>query len=193
MGWTFPPSASLSVFDAFPIDRDQANQYMERICTEDEMDDGFSRLHSKIMEKEDMDSAVFCYKNEQYKACALLLFSLIDGILIRKQELEVGDVKKANRSVGKKAVEKLKAKYGIPEDESSVMTLLLDSNLIACLMSFYANGDNFKKEPPTINRNFISHGMMERTVQKYDCIQLFLALLNLLEFVEFEPYAENAS
>ena len=46
------------------------------------------------------------------------------------------------------------------------------------------NGDDFVKEPDVINRNFVGHGMNRRKVRRKDCIQLFLALYNVVDMTE---------
>jgi len=57
--------------------------------------------------------------------------------------------------------------------------------MFACFEKFFENGNDFRKEPKLINRNFIAHGMNRRDVRKRDCIQLFLALYNLVDFLDF--------
>lgn len=47
-----------------------------------------------------------------------------------------------------------------------------------------SGGENFVKEPKTINRNYIDHGMNTRDVRKRDCVQLFLATYNLCEIMD---------
>ncbi len=56
--------------------------------------------------------------------------------------------------------------------------------LIECLNKFFEDGHDFREEPKVINRNFIDHGMNQRRVRRKDCIQLFLALHNLVELLD---------
>ena len=51
----------------------------------------------------------------------------------------------------------------------------------------FEKANDFMREPDTLNRNYIGHGMNRRSVRKRDCIQLFLALNNLMEFLDTEP------
>lgn len=54
------------------------------------------------------------------------------------------------------------------------------------LETLFAGGKGFKSEPDTLNRNYIGHGMNRRAVRKRDCIQLFLALNNLMHFFDLK-------
>ena len=51
-------------------------------------------------------------------------------------------------------------------------------------ISIFADGDDFKKQPKIVNRNFIGHGMLTSNVKKRDCIQLFLLYYNFLSFFD---------
>ena len=174
IGWTYLPSSWTNFFDEKPTEIKSANAEMMSYCNKQEMHELFECLKKSSVKKDDLDAAIYCYENGKYKPCALILFSLIDGKLIRNQGLTA-----KNRSVGSGAVYRFKQK--IESDEKRAFyEILFDVNVFACLISFFKRYDNFKNEPEIINRNFVMHGMTGRAVRKRDCIQLFLLLNNLL-------------
>ena len=182
LGWTIIPNAPLKLFKRDPSSLENPNKVAMKYCSAKDMDELFSSLKSQTVNQSDLSSAIFCYQQRQYKACAQLLFGLIDSKLIRKQPRRDGE----NRVVGSGAVRKLKEKFRAEHNIEELFFLALDyKNLMACLETLFAFGDNFKSEPPVINRNYIDHGMNSRHVRKRDCIQLFLALHNLLSFLEY--------
>ena len=139
----------------------------------------FNKIKKKNTKKSDLDSAIFCYRNKQYKACAMLIFCLIDSLLIKRQS------KDQWRKVGLNAIKKLNEKFEEKLSSRSLFIIgLYNTNLKTCLETIFAQGKNFVKEPSIINRNFISHGMNTRVVRKRDCTQLFIVLHNLLYFLD---------
>lgn len=177
LGWTTIPIAPYRLFRDGPSHFDDPHKALLAYCTPSAMESLFQSLRNQRMNHQDLNSAIFNYQQKHYKACAMLLFSLIDAKLIRDQP------KQSNRLVGARAVKKWKEKIGI-QTEQFLFTNLSYLNLTACLDALFAKSDNFQQEPATINRNFLAHGMNTRPVRKRDCIQLFLALHNLLSFYE---------
>ena len=179
-GWTLCPNAPFDCFDDLPASIEAANATMTPLCSKHEMEQLFEELHGQRIKKEDLDAAILCYNNRQYKACALILFGIIDAKLIRKQKRG-----ERYRPSGSKAAKRLREQFEGGDNEKMLFTMLLCVNLFTCLETLFANADDFKVEPATINRNFVSHGMTRRPVRQRDCIQLFLALYNLMLFFEF--------
>lgn len=103
-GWTYIPSMPIKMFYTAPEDIKEANKQAIKYCSDSEMGKLFDSLRKWKLCHSDLESAIFCYQNKQYKACALMLCGLIDSKLIRLQS----DVK---RPVGAGAVAKLKANY----------------------------------------------------------------------------------
>lgn len=178
-GWTCLPDMPWYLFCEHPKSIGEANVSVRKYHSSEAMEEIFSELRMHKIKKEDLESAILCYRYKQYKACALLLFGIIDSKLIRKQQKGDG-----RRKSGEGAVRKIQKAFEKCKDEESFYTMLKYVNLFACLSTFFANGNDFKKEPITINRNFIDHGMNSRSVRKRDCIQLFLLLKNLMDFME---------
>ena len=85
-GWTPPPNADLDLFYQPPIDLKSANKIMKKLTGREEMEYVFDTL-SKVnkLRKSDLNEAINCFKCKSYKACSLILFSLIDAKLIRMQ------------------------------------------------------------------------------------------------------------
>lgn len=178
-GWTWFQNAPLNFFNTPPLDYTDANNKVKSLCSTQAIENLFNDLRQQNINMTDLESAIFCYQNKQYKACTLLLFGLIDAKLIRKQPIS-----EKRRKVGATAVKLLKGQFEEQKDEQAFYTILCFANLITCLETFFADGNNFKNEPLNVNRNFVDHGMSRRNVRKRDCIQLFLALNNLLYFLD---------
>lgn len=178
-GWTLPPDAPIGCFYEPPANIEDANMAMRKLCSKSEIELLFEELRGQNIKKADLESAIVCYNNRQYKACALILFSIIDAKLIRKQK-KVGKY----RPSGIKAAIALRKQFENGDKEKTFFTVLYCMNVLACLDTFLANGGDFKVESSTINRNFLAHGMTRRSVRQRDCIQLFLALYNLEEFLK---------
>ncbi|MGN0629578.1 MAG: hypothetical protein ACI4IW_08135 [Oscillospiraceae bacterium] len=178
LGWTYLPFSPPNFFDEAPKGIKEANSQMMAYCTDEEIEEIFKDLRKSSLKKSDLESAIFCYKNSQYRACAHILFSFIDSKLIRCQ-----GTRTKKRDTGWNAIKKLNKKLNGKEEQILYETLY-SANIIACLQEFFKTYPNFKNEPPLINRHFLMHGMTTRAVRKRDCIQLFLLLDNLLLLVD---------
>lgn len=178
LGWTWFQDAPMNFYDNPPTDMKDASVKVRHLCTMQGMESIFSQLREQKINHEDLESAIFCFRNKQYKACALMLFGLIDAKLIRVQSKNKG-----KRKVGAGAVRQLKTQFEANKNEQVFYTMLFCSNLFACLETIFAYGNDFKDEPNTINRNFVDHGMNHSRIRKRDCVQLFLVLNNLMYFL----------
>lgn len=174
IGWTYLPSSWGNFFDENPTDINSANKEMMSYFTKEEQQELFDCLKLSSVKKDDLETAIFCFENHKYKPCALILFSLIDGKLIRNQGLQA-----KGRPVGNGAIKRFKEKIE-SDEERAFYEIIYDANVLACLKAFFQGCPNFKDEPEIINRNFVMHGMTGRAVRKRDCVQLFLLLNNLL-------------
>lgn len=182
MGWSVIPHAPLKLFNGVPDTIKEADKIALQYFDKDGMEHLFSNLKKKRIKKEDINSAIYCFENKQYKACALLLFGIIDAKLIRLQSIRKTEKR---RKVGSKAVKELETKYRKKTDEEYFLYhMLYATGLLACLNTFFADGNDFREEPEVVNRNFIDHGMNRRRVRRKDCIQLFVALYDLVELLE---------
>lgn len=184
-GWTSMPNSDLTIFENAPTDIKDANNKIKIWCKKEDVEILFEFLHSaEGVNKTDLEEAISLYYSQQYKPCAMLLFSLIDAKLIRMQRKEDRDIKTKRRNSGAKAIKKIKQRIELEQDiNETFYLLLLFVNLFACIEVFFEDAKDFKKQPTLINRNFLQHGMLTRRVKKRDCIQLFLLYYNFLEFV----------
>ncbi len=179
-GWTVLPYAQINSFNCCPETLQEADRFALKYCKKSDMQRLFTELEEVCARKRDVREAVFCYNQRQYKACALILFSIIDSRFIRMQNKD-----DENYAVGVKAIVKYKkiVKQKISDSENLFLWLSY-VNLFSCLFSFFENTNNFTKEPLTINRNYLDHGMSYKLVRKKDCIKLFLLLYNILNCID---------
>ena len=197
-GWTVIPHANFKYFNTAPASRKEANEkVLACFKTKSQMEEFWKAFDSaEKVKKSDFVEAIKDFDNHCYKSCAMMLYSLIDGRLIRlqggpKAQKENLDTKKSKkkpvRYSGASAVNKINSKYNeIHEDEieSWFFSNLTRENLFCALAVLYANGNDFREQPDIMNRNFVDHGMLHRKVRRMDCIQLFLAYYNFLMFEE---------
>lgn len=182
-GWTIIPTASFALYSVIPASRTEANKMALHECTKSTIERLFrSTAKMKHCKNSDFSEAVFDFEHKKYKSCALVLFALIDAKLIRIQR--TSDLKGKRRDVGVRAVDKARCRADERTEEYMLLTILNHTNLFACLDAMFGSGNDFKRQPEIINRNFIDHGMLTRKVTRLDCLQLFF-LYYLLHFLEF--------
>ena len=180
-GWTTAPAMPVDLFDTCPASIEEADRVMLQYCKKDDINDLFCKLENICTRKKDLREAIKCYENGCYKACALILFSIIDSRMIRK----ASTVQSENHPTGMKAILSYKEKTKqIVNDDAYLYFLLMHKNLFTCLCAVFDDTNNFKKNTKVINRNYYDHGMTYRAVRKKDCIKLFLLLYNLLDFID---------
>lgn len=177
LGWTAPIIAPDVLLQTSPDAdaRNAHNCFMSLFSKKSEIEKLFDVIKGYFPKNKDFESAVFCFLNRQYKACALILFSLIDSICIRAQN------RTEKLKTGMGAIKKL-VKQSKNHDEN-LFQMLQGINLFSCLTVLFQDTGNFTKKFPIINRNYIMHGMNTSHVRKRDCIQLFLVLANLSFFL----------
>lgn len=185
-GWTMNPCAAYgTMFVIAPETKEEADAVALKNCRKKTMPLIFEEIRKrKKVRREDFEEAVFDFNNSEYKSCALILFTLIDAQLIRLQKKSDFDSKQSQRKVGAQAVKKAKTKAEDDLDKRLFFTTMFCSNLFACLFKVFENGNDFRRQPQVINRNFLNHGMLTRRVTRKDCIQLFLLYYNMLSFIE---------
>lgn len=184
-GWTFIPSVVLGFYHTSPDSLEDADSKALAQLTKDEFGNLLKLLRVKNINIDDLDEAVYCFEHKKYKACAMILFSMIDFLFINPQpanpqpDREKGE---HSRFIGSRAFSDAKT-----EIERHGMLTPQHYNTYPCLFQFYKNTEDFMREPPDIiNRNFIAHGMSKRSVSYIDCIKLFLALYNTSVLLNFQ-------
>lgn len=187
-GWTLPPTATWFDITIIPQNQSEANQIMSSYITASNIASLLDVIRNeKRVKRPDFEEAVFCYKNRKYKACAMLLFSLIDGIYLHTQPSS--NTLNQYRKVGAKGILRFQKDLQTSNKEPWLFSSLLEINVISCLSSIYKAYNSFNNEPTNIiNRNFVMHGMGNRKVLRRDCIQLFLLYYNVLNSAHILKY-----
>lgn len=181
-GWTLPPNADLELFYVSPSDKKEAFEIVQPYIDKGGMQFVFDiLLEMKHIRKSDMKEAIADYKDKRYKSCIMILFSLIDARIIRLQEKKEGKRRPSGYKGANKYFEKVDADEMI---EMSFADALYKYSILSSLSVVFEAGDDFKKQPDVINRNFIDHGMLHRNVTQRDCKKVFLLLYNFVALVE---------
>lgn len=183
-GWT--PAGRICPNQMYmpPQNQIQADETMLKFCPDTEIKGLFENIldHQFAMQN-DVHEAIFAYENKQYKSCALVLFSLIDGLLISFQRKEGSLAKTTRRPTGIKAFNNLFNHFNSDEMNTDLISHFVYQSISSCLNKFFANGNDFIEEPDNINRNYVAHGMNKRAVEKTDCIKLFYLYHYILCFL----------
>lgn len=184
-GWTINPCVSTkSLFDYKSVEKKDADSIALKQCSQHKMEQIFGVIsETKRVKKSDFEEAMFDFKNKKYKSCVLVLFAMIDAIMIRLQKKKSATGKNRRR-VGIGAVKEAKKRTEAEVNTEFFLNAIFCINLFACLEKMFEDGNDFKKQPDVINRNFVDHGMMTRTVRRKDCIQLFLLYYNILKLLD---------
>jgi len=180
-GWTVIPNAEYDLFCSEPTDVESANKLALKHCSQKNMEVVFSLLQQAKIKKSDLEEAILCYKNRCYKACSLVLCSLIESVLIRRQSASSSKLER--RKTGIHAAILLENEI-VDMSETINDYLLRALNLMQFLMVLFNDTNNFSSTQKIVNRHFIAHGMNKVPVRKRDCIQLFLLLFNLYSLLE---------
>ena len=181
-GWTLPPNANLDLFFCGPTDEKTAFKIIQPYLDSDGMQFIFDKLLGmKHIRKSDLKEAIANYEDKRYKSCIMLLFSIIDARIIRLQDVN----KEKRRPSGYKGANKFFEK--VEADGMVDMTfadVLYKYSILASLSVVFESGNDFRRQPNVINRNFIDHGMLHRNVIQRDCKKVFLLLYNFESMVE---------
>lgn len=187
-GWTPPPDMPFYLFASAPQSQKAANSEFDPYCRNSYLYSLFEKIASESrVHLSDFNVAKQCFLQRNYKSCAQMLFSLIDGVYLRIQP----PIDKNNqwRKAGERGVTRLKGTLDKSTQEQWFFSQLLNINLISCLYTLYESYPSFQNEPQNIiNRNFIMHGMGHRKVLRRDCVQLFFLYYNMLIQTRNIPY-----
>ena len=161
-------------------DKSERDKIALRYLRKNDMEDLFSNLQGMRLNHKDLNEAIYCYNNKCYKACAMILCSMIDGMIYKRQPVKKGSRRKGDS----RFFEKIK-ESGLKEDLLQQSFFLLQmNNLIAYLTKLFENGKDFQLDTKVLNRNFLLHGMSKKNVSQKECKQLFLAVYNTKLIIE---------
>ena len=179
-GWVlYPIKCDINLWDAKPRTQKEADSFVLSIVKKEMLDGIFENLRRKSKNKSVLEEAINCFINRYYTACASLLFSLIDGELIsNKSKLQLIN-KKTGIKAGERVTNEVK-KDGMFNSPGFLHLQII--NFESFINEYFKNAEGFKNEPKNINRNYLHHGMSKRKVLRKDCIKLFLAYEQTIDF-----------
>lgn len=181
-GWTISPRARINHFYLVPKSKEEADNYMNKIHNDRASMRTIEILKEcKFHNLKDIEEVEDLYKNEHYKSCSLLLFSLIESLLLHTEQ----ESQHLNRlKTGRGAIPYYE-QIAKPDDCSELaLRVLCYISSTKALQAFFADGDNLQNRNPVLNRNLCCHGVFWRDVTKTDCSQLILLYENMLLCVE---------
>ena len=172
-GWTIIGRAPPGLYRTFPKSIEEADKMAFQYVEDGMVESLISQIKKLREDMAEIDSASFCYQNEHYLACCMIILALIERVLVKS---EINQQKKVGLGAINLLENSIKSKQRLEETR-----LLMVINTFEYLKMLFENADNFKVQPKSLNRNFIVHGMFERNITKNDCIKLFLGLFNVVK------------
>ena len=184
-GWTIPPAMTCFAKQKATT-LEEADSFMLQFCSSENMERIFSDLrNNEKIDTNDLEEAINCYNQKYYKACSLLILSMIDGVLIKLQSQKVKSPQKDYRTV-KKANKQLKEK----SIKNSIFICLQSISTTDCINKIYESPEDFNNKYSFVNRDTVSHGMVTHTIEKTDGIKVFLLLYNILQLLNYQKITE---
>lgn len=184
-GWTIPPAMTCFAKQKATT-LEEADSFMLQFCSSENMERIFSDLrNNEKIDTNDLEEAINCYNQKYYKACSLLILSMIDGVLIKLQSQKVKSPQKDYRTV-KKANKQLKEK----SIKNSIFICLQSISTTDCINKIYESPEDFNNKYSFVNRDTVSHGMVTHTIEKTDGIKVFLLLYNILQLLHYQKITE---
>lgn len=162
-----------TVGNAFEADSIMENELSDKIIADIIQDIKKTDLASAAFEE-----AIECFYNTKYRACILILFSIIDAYSIQLQGISEKKRKLSN-SLSKELLQKVEF------NDFTLLAYLRVYMPLQAISVLFANGNDFTDEPDLPNRNFISHGMNKRQVKQIDCIKVLSIISNLADLRNF--------
>lgn len=181
-GWTFNNKTRFNTYSSFPASLEAADKVMGVCCTIENVVEMKTKLVEEGIDELDLNEALFCFENKQYKSCALILFGLIDHELISKgfRKKPWGKHIVGYLKTGEKAVSAYKDENEETYQNSFIYAYLYFLNIMEALTTLFADTNDFTREEVLINRHYISHGMSTRNVSDIDCFKVWSALHSLV-------------
>ena len=169
-GFCVPDNCESKIFSKPPKDDNELRFIIDTYCNTEELLRLFNMLKEKDLNKKDLEDAIKLYELEMYKPCVLLIYSLIDNVIISFQPIKKDKYRFLPNKAGERIIDGMLDKEWI--------NYFYALNTKYALEEVYKKGKDFVNEDEYIalNRQFVSHGMTKKIVNKYDCIVLFLLL-----------------
>ena len=126
-----------------------------------------------------LDEAIWCFREEKYRACVCLLFTVIEYL-----ERQISEFNPSEKFVMSKELKQSQTtnvscfneKY-YQEFENKMNTFLRTN--------YYAKSTANDPEPKVINRNRVMHGILTRNVSEEDCLKLLILTKSMYLFNEW--------
>lgn len=177
-GWGMIRWAPIKLYSSTPTNTYEADNMVMQYCTDEKIDELLISILKKTDRISEFQEADWCYKNEKYTASALILFSIIDSMMIRLQQKGSN----TKRKLAKQYANELLTNQVNCNNFLAVASFLA---LMNAIKNIFENANDFSSEDSElINRNFVSHGMNARKVNKTDCIKLFVIIEDLFQIME---------
>lgn len=179
--WASNAENPATFFSEAPGTLENADSKMSAYCTESNIAAMKDKLIAVGVNRDDVEEAFSCHKSGFYKSCVLILFALIDHELIGKGYRRINDDgTQGTLKSGMGAIGDLK-KESLQEHSNSVLFAYLQCvNIMSTLTALFGGDADFKKEPKTVNRNYVSHGMSTRKVTELDSFKVWSALFSFV-------------
>lgn len=124
---------------------------------------------------EEILEAINCYKQNYYRACAMIITSLIERKIVLFQK-SFGE---KNIQVGSYAIRIIGNSLDWMKEKSGKEVQLQFIGTFKFLKKFFERTNNFKNDKIMINRNMLMHGMWTNKLTYVDCLKLFIALFDI--------------
>lgn len=192
IGWTINPEMPFNFFHQEPPPEQlKADEMAMEFCGDNEMRHLFEQLHELLDSNcDDLDEAIFCFENEKYKSCIMVLFAAVDGLAIKMQTTD--DINGRKRyPVGITAGRNVVKRFQTKADDEAFVFALKCGNLLCCMEKMFEFTAGFTLETNVINRNYINHGMHHGIVSRKDCVQVFLFYYNFVSMVNWYQHQND--
>lgn len=192
IGWTINPEMPFNFFHQEPPPEQlKADEMAMEFCGDNEMRHLFEQLHELLDSScDDLDEAIFCFENEKYKSCIMVLFAAVDGLAIKMQTTDDFNGRK-RYPVGITAGRNVVKRFQTKADDEAFVFALKCGNLLCCMEKMFEFTAGFTLETNVINRNYINHGMHHGIVSRKDCVQVFLFYYNFVSMVNWYQHQND--
>lgn len=127
-------------------------------------------------ERKEIDEAIQLYKYKHYKACIMMLFSIIDTRVMQfNQRINV------NKSFNTRGISNIIKEFQKTPNWTEDMCYAEAIKIVSSMT--YANAGNFEVAPSCVNRNWIMHRIDMINVNAYDVCKILLLYYNLLGMI----------
>lgn len=167
-GWVIPNSFSFHEVCSPPNTLQEANAYCRKRCGTgtDEFAQACRRVATNSRKKRDAEAALELFTGKQYKPCAMMLCSLIEGEIRHRGG-------KAARA--KSPLSFAKGQVNDLRDMTASLSFAINYEATVCYFFKRTRSESSDFDMALegeLNRNILMHGMMHKPVRQQTCIKL---------------------